>query len=72
VNKPELRDSIDARLASNVNPASYLSPGLLRTFMPNIIMIDLANEEYCRVIRDLNTVAQHWLTRQYIEDDTFV
>ena len=67
-----LRDSIDARLASNVNPASYASSGLLRTFMPNIIMIDFAKEEYCRVIRDLNTTSQHWLTRQYIEDDTFV
>lgn len=66
-----LRDSINARLASNVNPASYASSGLLRSFMPNIIMIDFANEEYCRVIRNLNTTAQHWLTKQYIEDDTF-
>jgi hypothetical protein len=69
--KGGLRDSIDARLASNVNPASYASSGLLRTFMPNIIMIDFAKEEYCKVIRSLNTTAQHWLTQRYIEDDTF-
>lgn len=66
------RASIDARLASNVNPASYASSGLLRTFMPNIIMIDFAKEEYGAVIRGLNDIAQRRLTRLYIEDDTFV
>ncbi len=69
--KSGLRESIDARLASNVNPASYASSGLLRTFMPNIIMIDFAKEKYISVIRGLNDIAQHRLTRLYIEDDTF-
>jgi hypothetical protein len=66
-----LRESIDARLASNVNPASYASSGLLRTFMPNIIMIDFAKEKYISLIRGLNDIAHHQLTRHYIEDDTF-
>jgi len=69
--KNGLRASIDARLASNVNPASYASSGLLRTFMPNIIMIDFAREEYGAVIRGLNDIAHHRLTKLYIDDDTF-
>lgn len=51
-----LQAAIDERLNGNQNP---LDAGghLLKTFMPNIVMIDFANSDRCGLILDLNNVA---------------
>lgn len=57
-----LAESIQSRLSSNINPKDYSSGGLLKTFMPNFVMIDFADEDKCRTIFDLNTLASTQLT----------
>ena len=44
-------------LPQNVNSASYSSGGTLKMFMPNIVMIDFADEQKCNYIYGLNTIA---------------
>jgi hypothetical protein len=57
-----LAESIETRLASHVDPLALHSAPILKTFMPNIVMIDFANDERCREIYSLNTVAAVELT----------
>lgn len=57
-----LSESIESRLGSNIDPSNYSSAGLLKTFMPNIVMIDFAKEKRCKMIYELNTVASTQLT----------
>jgi hypothetical protein len=57
-----LAESIQQRLAKNVDPTSYASGTLLKTFMPNIVMIDFADEHKCGEIYNLNRVAATELT----------
>ena len=44
------------------DPASYASATVLKAFMPNIVMIDFADEHKCDQIYSLNKVAATELT----------
>lgn len=57
-----LSESIQIRLAGNIDANSYSSGGVLKTFMPNIVMIDFADKHKCKEIYDLNFVAATELT----------
>ncbi len=48
---------IDNALPKNVDACSFSSGGTLKLFMPNIVMIDFADEDKCEYIYGLNTVA---------------
>jgi hypothetical protein len=56
--KRGLADSIHNRLQSrNLDLTQHSSGGLLKTFMPNIVMIDFADDSKCKTIYELNKVA---------------
>src|SRR5688500_2562407 len=57
-----LAESIESRIAKHVDPTSYASAPILKAFMPNIVMIDFADENKCAQIYDLNRVAATELT----------
>jgi hypothetical protein len=51
-----LYDSIQSRVA-HVDPTNHVSGATLKTFMPNIIMIDFADPTKCKTIYELNSVS---------------
>jgi hypothetical protein len=55
--KSGLQDYIDIALPESVDRLSYSSGGLLKLFMPNIVMIDFASAWRCEHIYDLNETA---------------
>jgi hypothetical protein len=56
--KRGMADSIHNRLQSrNLDLTQHSSGGLLKTFMPNIVMIDFADDSKCKTIYELNKVA---------------
>jgi len=55
--KSGLEDSINSRLTQAIDPTSYSSGGLLKAFMPNIVMIDFADPSKCQTIYELNFIA---------------
>jgi hypothetical protein len=57
-----LKEAIESRLASNVNPTSSAATPILKAFMPNIVMIDFADEFKCKQIYSLNHLAANDLT----------
>jgi hypothetical protein len=57
-----LADSVESRLAKNIDPAQDSAGGMLKTFMPNFVMIDFADANKCKTIYDLNSVAATALT----------
>jgi hypothetical protein len=57
-----LDESINSRIANHIDPTSYASAPVLKTFMPNFIMIDFADEVRCQHIYDLNAIAAVELT----------
>lgn len=57
-----LQESIESRVANHIDPLNYASAPLLKSFMPNIIMIDFADETKCQTIYDLNAIAAVELT----------
>lgn len=57
-----LAESIELRIANSVDPTSYASAPILKAFMPNIVMIDFADEHKCAEIYDPNRVAATELT----------
>jgi hypothetical protein len=57
-----LAESIESRLPRNINMKSASSGAVMKAFMPNIVMIDFADPEKCRIIYDLNSVAASALT----------
>jgi hypothetical protein len=57
-----LADSIESRLTKNIDPATGSAGGMLKTFIPNFVMIDFADAEKCKTIYDLNSVAATALT----------
>lgn len=67
--KNGLSESIESRIAKNVDPTSHASGGTLKAFMPNIVMIDFADETKCQTIYELNAVAASALTRASIALD---
>jgi len=50
-------DYMTQALPNNVDMASFSSGGMLKLFMPNIVMIDFANYDKCKHIYALNEVA---------------
>lgn len=64
-----LRESIETRIARHIDPTSHASGGVLKAFMPNIVMIDFADSAKCRTIYELNAVAAVALTRAAREVD---
>ncbi|HKA41299.1 MAG TPA: hypothetical protein VKF40_04835 [Burkholderiales bacterium] len=57
-----LAESIESRLAKNIDPTTDSAGGMLKTFMPNFVMIDFSDAEKCKTIYDLNSVAATSLT----------
>ena len=60
--KAGLAEAIEDRIANHIDPTSYASAPVLKTFMPNIVMIDFADDSKCREIHALNGVAATELT----------
>lgn len=50
-------DYIDNALPDNIDRMSFSSGGALKTFMPNIVMIDFADTDKCEHIYGLNLIA---------------
>ncbi|MFT3734760.1 MAG: hypothetical protein QM776_07020 [Rhodocyclaceae bacterium] len=50
-------DYIEEALPSNVDAMSFSSGGMLKVFMPNIVMIDFADTDKCEHIYGLNLLA---------------
>lgn len=51
-----------------VNGAEYAAGGTLKVFMPNIVMIDFADETKGRIIADFNTIASTKLVEAFQRD----
>jgi hypothetical protein len=58
-----LDESINSRIANHIDPTSYASAPVLKAFLPNIVMIDFADDTRCQRIYDLNQVAAVELTQ---------
>lgn len=56
-------EALEARLPAYADPTSHVYGGLLKAFMPNIVMIDFADLDKGQFIHDLNTVAATMLTQ---------
>jgi hypothetical protein len=63
-----LYDSIQSRIA-HVDPTNHVSGATLKTFMPNIIMIDFADPTKCKTIYELNSVSSSALKSASINLD---
>lgn len=57
-----LKHSIEARTNESLDKIDYGSNGMIKAFMPNIVMIDFANEDRCEFIYRLNRTASYSLT----------
>ena len=57
-----LGESIKDRLPNNVDPQAHSSGAMLKQFMPNIVMIDFADLDKCKLIYALNKLAATELT----------
>jgi len=57
-----LAESIESRLAKHVDPRQPAAGPMLKTFMPNFVMIDFADAVKCMKIYELNSVASTSLT----------
>lgn len=66
-----LADAIHSRVA-HVDPTTHVSGAVLKTFMPNIIMIDFADPTKCKSIYELNSVASSALKSASINLDNEV
>ncbi|TFW14839.1 hypothetical protein [Duganella callida] len=53
----QVADFFEQTLPQNIDMLSYGSGGTLKMFMPNIVMIDFADDTKCSYIYGLNTVA---------------
>jgi hypothetical protein len=62
-----LDEAIKARMARHIRLKNISAAGLLKTFLPNIVMIDFADATRCQTIFDLNKVAATVL-REIAED----
>ena len=60
--KAGLAEAIEDRIANHIDPLSYSSAPVLKTYMPNIVMIDFADETKCQEIFNLTSVAATELT----------
>lgn len=57
-----LADAIQMRLARHIDPTKHAFGNVLKAFMPNVVMIDFADQIKCRTIYELNHVAATALT----------
>lgn len=57
-----LYESIQERMTAALDGKVHSSGPVLKAFMPNIVMIDFADEDKCRTIHELNVVATVDLT----------
>jgi hypothetical protein len=60
--KSGLSEAIESRLTNNIDPTSHAFGNVLKAFMPNIVMIDFADQTKCKTIYELNHVAATALT----------
>lgn len=58
-----LQESIASRAGKHWDFRDYSAGGTIKTYMPNIVMIDFANLKKCRFIRGLNTTAATMFTQ---------
>jgi hypothetical protein len=58
-----LQESIQSRIAKTVDPATHAAGGVLKAFMPNIVMVDFADTHKCRIIHELNAVGSNALVQ---------
>jgi hypothetical protein len=61
--------SIQDRIARLVDPTNHAFGTVLKVYMPNIVMIDFANDTKCRRIKALNTLASTEITNKFKELD---
>ena len=61
--KDGLGETVEMRIPPWVDPAAYAAGPVLKSFMPNMIMIDFADESKCADIFALNTVPTTELTK---------
>lgn len=62
--KDSLGDSLKVRLAQRrIKTTDYSSGPMMKTFMPNVVMIDFASKDKCKTIYGLNTLASTELTK---------
>jgi hypothetical protein len=61
-----LSESIESRIPKSIDASSHGAGGVLKAFMPNIVMIDFADAAKCATIDELNTVAATALTNASI------
>lgn len=64
-----LGEAIESRIARHIDPTNYSSGPVLKAFMPNMIMVDFADDTKCHEIYDLNNVATTKLTTAAREVD---
>jgi hypothetical protein len=64
-----LAESIQDRIAKSVDPTNYAFGTVLKVYMPNIIMIDFADNDKCKTVFDLNTLAATELTQTFKQLD---
>ena len=58
-----LQESIHSRIVKTVDPTTHAAGGVLKAFMPNIVMIDFADQDRCDKIYALNMVAANALVQ---------
>lgn len=63
--KQGLKESIQSRIASSIDPTNYAGAQILKVFMPNIVMIDFADADKCNKIYDLNRITANQLTKAF-------
>lgn len=62
-----LVESIGLR-TGNINGAEYSAGAILKVYMPNIVMIDFADNTKGNIIKKLNTIAATHLVEAFQED----
>jgi hypothetical protein len=64
--KKLLVESIGQRVG--INQPGYSAGGILKVFMPNIVMIDFADETKGKIIREFNTISSTKLVKAFQDD----
>jgi hypothetical protein len=62
-----LVESISLR-TGNINGAEYAAGGILKVYMPNIVMIDFADNTKGQIIKEFNTIAATRLVEAFQKD----
>ena len=67
-----LQESIQSRIVKTIDPTTHAAGGVLKAFMPNIVMIDFADADRCTKIHALNTVGSNALVQASVALDAEV